>query len=46
MKQILFILFLFASLATTAQDIISETLSIKVRQDTVICEGDTISPIY
>ena len=46
MKQIFFILFLFASLAATAQDVISETLSIRVQQDTVICEGDTISPIY
>lgn len=46
MKQILLFLFLLINLAATAQDIISETKSITIRQDTVVCEGDTISPLY
>lgn len=47
MNRIIHILVLaLSSLTATAQDIISETQAIIIRQDTVICDGDTISPIY
>lgn len=46
MKKIIFLLAIFASVSAQAQDIISETQSITARADTIICAGDTISPIY
>ena len=46
MREILAILMVFTFLRTEAQDVISETQSIIVRQDTIVCNGDTISPIY
>lgn len=44
MKKITFLFFLIAALAGQAQTI--ELLGVSSRPDTVICQGDTISPIY
>lgn len=46
MKHLTTIIFLLASLSLWSQDILSEQEVIITRQDTAICEGDTITPIY